>query len=244
MFMRRFFLPAILLAAIGGPYMYSGGGFESAKQSVSSLWKQNGAKTKSDSTANLEQASFQSTLASTKPASIQVTDGPPATEPHQIQDLHEILRFDVTPDWIMSRWPRVTTNLADLDLEGMRVPLMTGTRPDDLAGSLTYYFDKHWQVQRISFNGTTGDDRRLVALIVKSYGLRPEPSLNRGLYLAKWNGIPKSALRIRLVSVVRSEAPPSHLQIEMELNRPGVHYKLNDAFAESLRQDQVARIKQ
>ena len=48
----------------------------------------------------------------------------------------------------MRRWPRVTT-VPQFALAGLRVPLVTGTQIDDLAGSLTYYFDRTDQVQRI-----------------------------------------------------------------------------------------------
>ncbi|MBC7855586.1 MAG: hypothetical protein IAF94_19320, partial [Pirellulaceae bacterium] len=48
-------------------------------------------------------------------------------------DIPEAFRFDVSPQWINARWPRVTTVLAETDLQGLRVPLVTGPRPDDLA---------------------------------------------------------------------------------------------------------------
>ena len=44
------------------------------------------------------------------------------------RSLDEVLRFDLTPDWILHRWPRVSTGLAQLDLQGYRVPLVSGTR--------------------------------------------------------------------------------------------------------------------
>ena len=62
------------------------------------------------------------------------------------RDLGEVIRFDGSPEWVMARWPRVTAGLANLDLQGYRVPLVSGTAQDDLAGSLTYYFDRNQQV--------------------------------------------------------------------------------------------------
>ncbi len=61
-----------------------------------------------------------------------------------------MLRFDVTVEWVMQRWPRVSTGLPYLQLQGYRVPLVTGTKVADLAGSLTYYFNARQQVQRIT----------------------------------------------------------------------------------------------
>ena len=83
--------------------------------------------------------------------------------------LAEVLRFDVTVDWVMQRWPRVSTGLPYLQLQGYRVPLVTGTGVADLAGSLTYYFNAQQQVQRITFRGTTGDPSALVALLAGRY---------------------------------------------------------------------------
>ena len=81
-----------------------------------------------------------------------------------------MLRFDVTASWVMQHWPRVSTGLPYLQLQGYRVALVTGTRVTDLAGSLTYYFNAQQQVQRITFRGTTGDPSVLVALLAGRYG--------------------------------------------------------------------------
>jgi len=56
---------------------------------------------------------------------------------------------------VISRWPRVSAGLAELQLQGYRVPLVSGTTANDLAGALTYYFNSRQQVQRITFQGTT-----------------------------------------------------------------------------------------
>jgi hypothetical protein len=159
-----------------------------------------------------------------------------------VSDLAEVLRFDVSPQWVMSRWSRISTVLADLELEGLRVPLVTGTTTDDLAGSLTYYFDKQHQVQRITFHGYTGDERKLAALVAQRYQLKPVQSLNAALYLAKWNGTPMSALRVALAPVVRADSPNTRLEVMLEINRPRAYYGLSPEFKELLeREQQVQR---
>ena len=135
-------------------------------------------------------------------------------------DIPEAFRFDVSPQWITSRWPRVTTVLAETDLQGLRVPLITGSRPDDLAGSLTYYFDKKHQVQRIAFQGNTGDERRLVAFLTQYYSLKPVPALGAGLYMTKVHGKPLSTLHLTWPPVVASDKPTNRCEIVLELNRP------------------------
>ena len=73
-----------------------------------------------------------------------------------VATLEGVLRFDITPRWVMDNWPHVSTTRTDGELDGLRVPLITGTRPQDVAGSLTYYFDKQRVVQRIALDGSRG----------------------------------------------------------------------------------------
>jgi hypothetical protein len=146
-----------------------------------------------------------------------------------VGDLGEVIRFDIPPAWVIGRWPRVTTTLSETGLEGFRVPLVTGTQIDDLAGSLTYYFDRQHRVQRLTFEGFTGDDRRLAALGTQYYGLQHAATLNAGMYVASWNGVPTSVLRISRASVVSAASPHAQLQVFLELNRPGMTFGLSPA---------------
>jgi len=144
-----------------------------------------------------------------------------------IQDLREVLRFDISPDWVMSRFSRVTTVLADTDLEGLRVPLVTGTGPADLAGSITYYFDGMGKLQRVMLHGFTGDATRMVATMTQHYGLQAEPSLDAGVYTRRWNGTPVHFLRLTRAPVVYSDALHHKLIVYMELNQPDLRYGIS-----------------
>ncbi|HEY2882112.1 MAG TPA: DUF6690 family protein, partial [Pirellulales bacterium] len=64
---------------------------------------------------------------------------PPSDEPPLVE-MAEVFRFDVTPNWVLARWPRVSAGISDDTLHGLRVAWISGMRPDDVAGSLTYYF--------------------------------------------------------------------------------------------------------
>ena len=121
---------------------------------------------------------------------------PPPLAGKPVRDVVEVFRFDVDPQWVINRWSRVSTTMSDLQLEGFRVPLVTGNRLDDVAGSLTYYFDKNKRVQRITFEGHTGDARRLVAMVTGHFGFEEEPALGTILYMRRWNGNPTSVLRV------------------------------------------------
>jgi hypothetical protein len=137
--------------------------------------------------------------------------------------LEEVFRFDMTKDCVFARWPRKSTALADKDLFGVRVPLVSGMAVDDVAGSLTYYFNAGGQAERIAFSGTTGDARRLVNLVANRYGLQPVPPTAPGelLYQRLWNGRPQSELRIRPAAVVWSTSPHSSYDVNLLLERPG-----------------------
>lgn len=151
-----------------------------------------------------------------------------------IGELEQLLQFDVTPGWIVERWSRVSTIRSDTGLDGMRVALVTGTNVEDIVGSLTYYFDTRQRLQRITFDGLTGDDRALVNLILQQFNLRPEPALGAGLYIARWNGQPTGVLRISHAPVVRSQRPHERLEVMLELNQPSISYGLSVHAQESL----------
>lgn len=140
------------------------------------------------------------------------------------QHLAEVLRFDVSPGWIMARWPRVSTALAYLELHGYRVPLVTGTTPGDLAGSLTYYFNAQQQVQRIVFHGTTGDVRNVVTLLVTQYGFTRRLANSPAVILyeaATPDNKLHSVLRIQPVGVIRATEPNRKFDVDLIMERPG-----------------------
>jgi hypothetical protein len=151
------------------------------------------------------------------PAPAYSSDEPP------VYGLAEVLRFDVSPGWVVQRWPRVSAGLAQLQLQGYRVPLITGTAENDLAGSLTYYFNPRQEVQRVTFHGTTGDPRELVALLGSRYGFRRRLTNDPGVFLYERldaTGKPISFLWIRLAPVVKAEEPLDRYEVALLMERP------------------------
>ena len=134
----------------------------------------------------------------------------------------EVFRYDVTPDWILSRWPRVSTGLADVRFHGYRVPLVTGVAQDDLAGALTYYFDERHQMRRLTFKGTTGDFRRLVTVITAQFGLERQLPSEPGVLLFQqtWNGKVQGELRVQPAPVVKASAPHRRYFVSLDLTKP------------------------
>ncbi len=141
--------------------------------------------------------------------------------------LPEVLRFDITPAWVTSRFPRVSTIAGNAQLDAMRVPLVTGTSPSDMAGTLTYYFDAYQRLQRISLHSVTGDPNGFLSELKRSYQLEQQPSLGGTLYLMSWNGKPTSVLRIAPAAIIRSDSPYSRFEVFLELNQPGLDFGLS-----------------
>lgn len=144
---------------------------------------------------------------------------------HQVPavELAEALRFDITPGWVMTRWPRVSAGLAELQLQGYRVPLVTGTAEDDLAGALTYYFNPWQRVERITFRGTTGNAGKLIEYLVRHYRfgrrLTKDPRMVR-FEVPGPRGEPHSWLEIRPARVVKASEPFRRLSVVLVLHRP------------------------
>lgn len=134
----------------------------------------------------------------------------------------QIFRFDITIGWITQQWPRVTTLTPEHNLQGFRVPVSTGTSDFDLAGSLSYYFDSRQQLDRIIFHGTTGDPRRLVAMVTGKYhferAVNDDPSMF--VYRVMQHGYPASELQIRPAKVIRADAPRLRYEIDLAIKRP------------------------
>ncbi len=144
-----------------------------------------------------------------------------------VANFGEVFRFDITPEWIKSRWQRVSTTPPAEGLTGMRVPLVTGPHATDLHGSLTYYFDSGQQVRRLTFRGWTGDASRLVAFVTQQHGFESQKSLAAGLYLKKSWGKVKGVLRMDNPAVIQKKLVNQQLMVLLEINHPNGQLNLS-----------------
>jgi hypothetical protein len=152
------------------------------------------------------------------------TPGAPAARRSsvRVQDAGTVFDFQITPEWIVAHWPAVATGLAQLQLEGYRVPLVTGTAQHDLAGSLTYYFNAGQKLQQITFSGTTGDPRPLIGLLTTRYHLTRRLVNDPGLVVYEAvhaNNQPASSLQIRLATVTQPNDLYRRYDVELSLQR-------------------------
>ncbi|QDS99651.1 DUF6690 family protein [Adhaeretor mobilis] len=138
--------------------------------------------------------------------------------------VEEVLRMDVNKEWVYQRWARKSTTTSQLNLFGVRVPLVTGTQLHDVAGSLTYLFGANGHVHRLNFRGRTGDTSLLVNLVAQRYGLVRQPTAIAGeeLYQLKNGNDIISELRTRPAPVLWASTPHQSYDVELTLQRPDV----------------------
>jgi hypothetical protein len=88
---------------------------------------------------------------------------------------------------------------------------------------LTYYFNSNQQVQRITFHGTTGDARKVVAFLTARYRFVRRLTNDPGMYVyeaAHGDGKRTSALRVNLAGVVKASDPYRRFAVDLALERP------------------------
>ena len=223
MFRRPLVLMSVLAAAIGVPYVALD---EQLKSLVLAQFNRLTAATPAkdaDPLAKVDEllkpAANSPARAATAPNSTAATAPPsiPATVP-----LAEALRFDVTPEWVTGRFAQVSSVIGDSDHLGLRMMLVSGTTPTDVAGSLTYYFNQQHQVERITLYGVTGDHSRLAELVVGKFSLRPTQTKELGLYYGGDVNVPTSVLKVAALPVVRPEAPLARVQVTLDLRKGDV----------------------
>jgi hypothetical protein len=145
-----------------------------------------------------------------------------ATDGMQFTSAGQVLRFDVTKEWVCQNWTRKSTGPTDVGLLAIRVPLVMGTQMTSLAGSLTYFFDDRGQVQHISFHGKTGDATPLIQLMTQTYQFQqiPPPAGERVFEVRDGAGL-HSELRLKPEPVLNSATPQQSVAVDLELARPG-----------------------
>ncbi len=223
--LKRFFFLSFMMGMVGVPYVLSSSSewWKSLTSRFTSSAASNNAPPAGDGLApGGHSPGYLAAIEQGRAAQVGSTSTNRHIEGAPAKSLEEVLQFEGTPAWVMARWPRVTAGLAELDLQGYRVPLVSGTGQDDLAGSLTYYFNKSQKVERIIFHGTTGDPRKLIALVTSKFSFLHEPTSDPSLSLfqAKWHGKPHSELRIRPARVLRADQPNARYEVDLAMRRP------------------------
>ena len=221
MFRRTLMTVGILGAAVGVPYVASEWPKLKASVMGASSNTPNAATPAQNSPNPTNSQSPQIVYAPGDPRALGLN---PPNEETPLVEMAEAFRFNVTPPWVMSRWPRVTAGIPNESYHAMRAPLITGLRSDDVAGALTYHFTPTEKCAKITFTGTTGDPTRFVALMTERFGFKGftygEPGVQR--YEIRWNGKALSELLVRAAAVVRATNPLARYEIQLTLADPSV----------------------
>jgi hypothetical protein len=225
MLSRKWAPPVLLAATVAVPYGASNAGWLQQLRGTSTPT----ATPANQAPLNLSNQPFRTPPAA-NPALTASPSGPNATlfptktplEGDPNFSLADVLRLDVSKEWVYQRWPRKSTALSDLDQFGVRVPLVTGTQLYDLAGSLTYFFGPNGRVQRISFRGHTGDTTQVVGIVTQRFGLQRQPTMVVGeqLFQIKSGDDIVSELRTRPAPVLWASSPHDSFAVELELQDP------------------------
>ena len=169
-----------------------------------------------------------------------LTVNPTGNTPHLdggvIGRFEDVFNMNITPTWITQRWARVSNNIQSGQWQGYRVPIVTGEQTDDLAGALTYYFDNQQQLQRIAFQGTTGEPQRLITILQQKFHLTKRPTSLIGLYIKSQNRRPVSVLMITRPprAATHTDTRYSQYVIQFELNRPTIGTQLSEHYKQIL----------
>lgn len=219
MFQR--FRKLIFVGAIGSsvavPYIVATGkGLDSVRQFFSGSGQPASPTTTFDDPATLTQGPssldplVQSLINGT---SNQIKEIAP---PHELTD---VFRFDITIDWILQQWPSVSMVSSDLELQGYRVPLVTGINEDDVAGSLTYYFSSDRTLKKITFDGVTGNADRLIREVAGPNRMTRASSDNPGVFLFQRSmfGKAQSELKVRPAEMLSQANANRRFQVSMVL---------------------------
>jgi len=218
MFRRPVVLMSVLAAAIGVPYVALDDQVKALVLAQVARWTGDAKAGEADPLAKIDGLLKPADTATG--AAAPGTPSQPVAATSATVPLEESIRFDVTPEWVTGRWPQVTSVIDDSEHLGLRVMLVSGTSPSDVAGALTYYFDQQHQVQRITLNGVTGEPSRLANYIVGKFGLRPTQTQDLGLYYYGGDiSVPTSMLKLAALPIVRPEAPLARVQVTLDLKR-------------------------
>lgn len=165
----------------------------------------------------------QATLSGPRGPGTLVYESPAPIEGTGFVTLNQLFRTDVTKEWVYTHWARKTTGLADPELFGVRVPVVTGTSMTDLAGSLSYYFNSDGRVDRLRFHGRTADTTQIVAIAQQAFGMTPQRPTAPGeqLFQTLVGKNIQNQLRTSPAPILWATSPHESFTVDFEANRDG-----------------------
>jgi len=127
----------------------------------------------------------------------------------QISSFNRIFQCGAPRSWVQRTYDDASRTM-DQQREGLRVTLVTGDKLEDLAGSLTYWFDRQGRVERITFQGVTGNPAKLVSFAHRSQKMVARGCERDAIFVRDGKNGPLHLLHIS-----------RRYEVTLELNQPG-----------------------
>ena len=138
----------------------------------------------------------------------------------RIADFNTVFQCGAPRSWVQRTYGDIS-EAADGQREGLRVSLVTGNRPEDLAGSLTYWFDRQGRVERITFQGVTGNPAKLVSFAHRSQKMVARGCERDAIFVRDGKNGPLHLLHISRLPFVNVQTQYGRYEVTLELNQPG-----------------------
>ena len=138
----------------------------------------------------------------------------------QISSFNKIFQCGAPRSWVQRTYDDASRTM-DQQREGLRVTLVTGEKLEDLAGSLTYWFDRQGQVERITFQGVTGNPAKLVSFAHRSHKMVARRCERDAIFVRDGKNGPLHLLHISRLPFVNVQTQYGRYEITLELNQPG-----------------------
>lgn len=139
----------------------------------------------------------------------------------RISDFNKIFQCGAPRSWVQRTYGDASRTVDADQQSGLRVTLVTGNELEDLAGSLTYWFDRQGKVQRIQFRGVTGNPAKLASFARRSQKMVPRARQQDALFVRTSTKGTQHLLRISRPAVVDVSTLYGRYNISLELNRSG-----------------------
>ena len=138
----------------------------------------------------------------------------------RIADFNSVFQCGAPRSWVQRTYDNISET-ADGEREGLRVTLVTGNTLEDLAGSLTYWFDRHGRVERIHFQGVTGNPAKLASFARRSQKMVAREYDRDALFVRSGKEGPLHLLHVSRQPLVNVNTLHGRYQVTLELNRQG-----------------------
>ncbi len=135
--------------------------------------------------------------------------------------LEQAISFEMTIEQILEKWPQVSTGIKEDSLFGYRVPFVSGTAENDITGALTYFFGSDRVLYRIDFKGDTGDTRKLILHLAKTFQMRRQNSTEQGVYLFQTPDDAQAVGELRICprTIIHDAHPHQRFELSLQMSR-------------------------